>query len=237
MKHFKILMAMLISFAAVTTLNAETKRYEVKSGIIEYAITESGNMMGITTETKGTAKTVFKDWGNVELQSEESTTTTMGQKEHEKESTKIDNGKVFVVNFDQTVIYEYTPALLAQSEHKDLVKTGKEMLASVGAKKIGEENFMGYTCEIWQVMHAKLWIYKGIMLKTVSEIMGMKHTTVATKIALDESISEDDLKLPNFPIKKATAQMLHENEDEDVPQITPEQMEQMKKMMNNYPAK
>ena len=95
---------------------------------------------------------------------------------------------------------------------------------------------MGYTCEIWQMMHIKLWLYKGIMLKSEAEMMGIKHTTTATKVNLDISISEDDLKLPNFPIKSVSESMKYEGDenDEDVPQLTPEQMQQMEEMMKNF---
>lgn len=235
----KLWAILLITFTVLTSLSAEIKRYEIKSGIIEYTITQSGNMMGMSINGKGTAKTAFKEWGNIELHSEESVTTTMGQKEHDKIMTKVDNGKVFVVDFNQKVIYEYTPDLLANSEHKDLIKTGKEVLTSMGAKKIGEEKFMGYACEVWQMMHVKLWLYKGIMLKSEADMMGIKHTTVATKIDLDASVSENDLALPNFPIKSGAQDMMPggmENEGE-IPQLTPEQLQQMQEMMKSFSQK
>lgn len=236
MKHFKLWITLFITFAMVTTLSAETKRYEVKSGIIEYTITHSGNMMGMAINGKGTAKTVFKEWGNVELHSEESQSTTMGMKEREQEMTKIDNGEVFIVDFNENVIYKYTPELLANSENKDIIKTGKEMLTGMGGKKIGEEKFMGYHCEIWQMMHVKLWLHKGLMLKSEADMMGMKHSTVATKIDLDASVSDNDLKLPNLPIRSASEMMMYEDggNQEPMPQLTPEQMQQMQEMMKNF---
>ena len=142
-------------------------------------------------------------------------------------------GKLFVVDFDDKVIYEYTPETMKNSEYEDFAKTGKEMVEAMGGKKIGEEKFMGYTCEIWQMMHIKLWLYKGIMLKSEAEMMGIKHTT---KVDLDISISADDLKLPNFPIKSAAESIMYEGneEEDDVPQLTPEQMQQMEEMMKNF---
>ena len=236
MKHINVLTVLLIAFATITTLNAETKRYEVKSGVIEYTITHTGNVMGVKVNGKGTAKTVFKEWGNVELHSEDIESNTMGIKEREQEMSKIDNGKLFVVDFDEKVIYAYTPETMKNSEYEDFAKTGKEMVEAMGGEKIGEEKFMGYSCEVWQMMHIKLWLYKGIMLKSEAEMMGIKHTTTATKVNLDISISEDDLKLPNFPIKSVSESMKYEGDenDEDVPQLTPEQMQQMEEMMKNF---
>ena len=229
MKNIKLLAILLITFG-LTTLSAQTKRYEVKSGIIEYTITNSGNMMGMKMQGSGTAKTAFKEWGNVELNSEESQTNTMGTKEHDKQMTKIENGKVYNVDFDQKVIYELSVDALANSEDKDLVKTGKEMLISMGAKKIGDEKFMGYACEVWEMMKVKVWLHKGVMLKSEADIMGIKNTTVATKIKLDISVPDDAFKLPNYPIQKGQKQ-------EKMPQMTPEQMQQMQEMMKNFTQK
>ncbi|MDM5272505.1 hypothetical protein PGH07_09970 [Sulfurovum sp. zt1-1] len=239
MKHFKLWAVLLITIASITTLSAETKRYEIKSGVIEYTITHSGNVMGMNINGKGIAKTVFKEWGNIELHSEEVESNTMGMKKREQQLTKVDNGKFFVVDFEERVIYEYTPETLKNSEYQNFAKTGNEMLESMNGKKIGEENFMGYPCEVWQMMQVKLWLYKGIMLKSEADMMGIKHTTTATKINLDVSISKDDLKLPNFPIKSASGLMMYngdENENE-VPQLTPEQIEQMQEMMKNFSTK
>ena len=229
MKHLKLLSLLIIAFAT-TTLTAETKRYEVKSGIIEYTITLSGNMMGMKMQGKGTAITLFKEWGNVELHSEDNKINTMGMTEHSKEITKIDNAKVYSVDFDQKVIYELSVDALVNSEQKDLIQTGKEMLISMGGKKIAEEKFMGYNCEVWEMMNVKTWLYKGIMLKSEADMMGIKNMTVANKIELDVSIPDERLNLPNFPIQKGQKQ-------DKIPQMTPEQMLQMQEMMKSFSQK
>jgi hypothetical protein len=122
--------------------------------------------------------------------------------------------------------------MLATTQNRDLTKTGKEMMKSMGGEKVGEEKFMGYTCEVWKMLAVKVWLYKGIMLKSESDMMGMKHTTTATKIDFDTSVSNDDLKLPNFPIQKPPA--MPKQEENNMPQMTPEQMQQMQEMMKNY---
>ncbi|HEO97735.1 MAG: hypothetical protein JW682_00185 [Campylobacterales bacterium] len=238
-KHFKLGISLFIAFAVTAgTLYAEEKRYEVKSGVVEYAITKSGNMMGITMQGNGTAKTLFTAWGNVELYSEEGETTTMGRTEHEREMTKVDHGKLFVVDFDQKVIYEYTPEMLKNSEYQDFAQTGKEMIESMGGQKIGEERVMGYLCEVWEIAPVKLWLHKGVMLKSEAEMMGIKHTTIATKVNLNVSISESDLKLPDFPIKSPSENMIFDGEENEneIPQLTPEQMQQMQEIMKNFSA-
>jgi len=229
----KIQIAVLILTLCIgTMLNAQDKRYEVKSGVIEYTISGGGTMMGVKSEVTGNARTVFKEWGDVELQEQTAQTTVMGQIEQSHEMTKMMDQKVYVVDFEEKVIYEYTTQMLTNTQNKDLAKTGKEMLKSMGAKKIGEEKFMGYMCEIWEMMGVKIWLYKGIMLKSEGDIMGMKHTTTATKIELDTSVSDEDLELPNFPIQQPPAMPMPG--DNDIPQMSPEQMQQMQEMMKNF---
>ena len=229
MKHIKFL-AVLLTIVGLTTLSAETKRYEVKSGIVEYTINHSGAMMGMKMQGSGTAKTAFKEWGNVELHSEESETVTMGMKEQDKQMTKIDNGMVYTVDFDQKVIYELRIDALSNPEDKDLISTGKEALISMGGKKIGDEKFMGYACEVWEMMKVKIWIHKGVMLKSEVDMMGIKVSTVATKVEFDISVPDDALKLLDYPIQKGKKQQ----QMNEMPQMTPEQMQQMQDMMKNF---
>lgn len=231
-----------IVFAAITTMSAETKRYEIKSGIIEYAISGSMNMMGVSSRTTGTGKTIFKDWGKVELQHEEETTTVMGREDRTQELTKIDNGTFYAVDFDDKVIITFSPEMLKNSEYNGIQK-GKEMMKQMGGKKIGEEKVLGYNCEVWEFMQSKIWLHKGILLKQESNIMGTKHTTEATRVKFNVSISDEELKLPDFPLKTMD-QMMQEKMQRpgndgsgQMPQMTPEQMQQMQEMMKNFSAK
>ena len=121
----------------VSSLQAETKRYEVESGIIEYTLNGSGDMMGMQTKTVGKSKILFKEWGNVELREDSVKSVIMGREEETHQTTKIENGKVFVVDYAHHVIVEYDPRTLMQSEHKDLVKSSKEMILSMGGIKKG----------------------------------------------------------------------------------------------------
>lgn len=231
MKLWGVLFALILT---VSTLHAETKRYEVKSGIIEYAVSGGGDMMGIKTQIEGKNKAIFKEWGNVELYEDTTKSVIMGTEEHTRQTTKIDNGNVYVVDYVQKIIVQYAPEMLLQSEHKDLTKGSKEILLAMGGKKIGEETILGYVCEVWEAQQIKLWLHKGIMLKSEVNIMGMTHTTVATDIKLDTSVSDEDLKLPDFPVKTMDESMKNNN---NMPQMTPEQMQQMQEMMKSFTQK
>lgn len=235
MKEIKIWSVVFALILTVSTLDAETKRYEVKSGIIEYAVSGGGNMMGIKTQIEGKSKVFFKEWGKVELHEDRTKSVVMGREEHTHQTTKIDNGKVYIADHEQKVIVQYDPDILLQSEHKDLAKSSKEMMLAMGGKKTGEETIQGYVCEVWETQQMKLWLYKGILLKSEANIMGITHTSVATDIKFNASVSDKDLKLPDFPIQTMEESM--KNNNRNIPQMTPEQMQQMQEMMKNFTLK
>ena len=230
MKQLKVWGVVFTLILATSTVHAETKRYEVKSGIIEYTVSGGGNMMGIETKIDGKSKALFNEWGKVELHEDTTKSVIMGKEENTRQTTKIDNGKVFVVDYEQKVIVQYDPDTLMQSEYKDIAKNSKEMLLAMGGKKIGEETIQGYACEVWETPQIKLWLHKGIMLKSVANIMGITHSTEAININLDASVSDADLKLPDFPIQTMEESMKKNN----MPQMKPEQMQQMQEMMKNF---
>jgi len=233
MKQMRIWSVLFALILAATTLHAETKRYEIRSGIIEYTISGDGNMMGIQTQIDGQSKTLFKEWGEVQLHEETSKSVIMGREENTHQTTKIDHDKVSIVDYEQKSIVQYDHTMLMQSEYKDLAKSAKEMMLSMGGTKTGEETILGYICEIWETKHMKLWLHKGIMLKSQVRVMGRTHTTEATNIQFNISISDEDLKLPDFPIKVRQ----DNNTPSHMPQMTPEQIQQMQEMMKNFTQK
>ncbi|WP_373032429.1 DUF4412 domain-containing protein [Sulfurovum sp.] len=235
MKQMKLWGVVFTLILVASILQAETKRYEVKSGIIEYTVKGGGDMMGIQTQIEGTSKALFNNWGNVELHKDTTKTLIMGREEHTRQTTKIENGQVYVVDYEQKVIVQYDPSTLMQSEHKDLAKSSKEMILAMGGKKIGEESIQGYDCEVWETPQIKLWLHKGVLLKSEANIMGITHSTEATNINLDASVSDEDLKLPDFPIQTMEESM--KNNNSNMPQMTPEQMQQMQEMMKSFTQK
>lgn len=235
MKQMKIWGLFFALILATSTLHAETKRYEIKSGIIEYTISGGGNMMGIQTQIDGKGKTLFKKWGEVELREETSKSVIMGREEQTHQTTKIDHDKVYIVDYEQKTIHQYDHTMLMPSEHKDLAKSAKDMILSMGGTKTGEESILGNLCEVWEAKHMKLWLHKGIMLKSKVRIMGRTHTTEATNIQFNISVSDEDLKLPDFPIK--VIQDNNSNTPSQMPQLTPEQIQQMQEMMKNFTQK
>ena len=225
-----------LSFVFISTqvLYAKTKRYEVESGMVTYTITGSGNIMGMKRETHGHKTLYFEDYGNVEVQETEETTTAMGRTNQLHRLVKIQDGMIYSVDYKQKMITKQDMSQLING--KDMSKMGKEMLKEMGGKKVGEGKVLGFSCEIWEAMGTnKMWIYKGVTLKTEINIMGMIQKEEATEVKFGISIPSDKLKLPDYPTQSMEEMIQHQmsKPGRGGHQPSPEEMKQMQKMMKN----
>ncbi len=201
---------MIVLGSAVLFAGSDSlKRYDVKSGKIEYSMKESGNIMGMV-KIKGVGKKrlVFDNYGVKDLTEENKVKkeTTGGQSKVEKTHTiqYMNAGIMYQVDFDKKKIIRMENPAMAMNAMlgggKNVGQTGEAMMKSMGGKKVGTDKVLGYTCDVWDLMGIKQCIYKGIPLSIESNIMGLKSTQVATKADFDISLSEDDFKLPDFPL-------------------------------------
>ncbi len=225
---------------------ADARRYEIKSGEITYKIEGGGGFMGFTSKTSGTGHLYFTDWGDRELREETVQTTTMGKTETRHNIVKIE--KQFVYSVDERhkkiIKQDITKLLKKDKSGKSMAMRGKEMMKEMGGKKIGSGKVLGYPCEIWEVMGSKTWIYKGIPLKTEADIMGFRHTQIATSAKFGVHIPADRFKLPNYPVQsldEMISQQMQkakqESQDESPAaaphQPSPEEMKKMQQMLQN----
>jgi hypothetical protein len=227
MKNILFLVSLLTTFVL-----AENQRYEFKSAIVEYEIKGSGLIMESKALLSGTSNLYFKDYGNTELVEEKIIQTVMGEKEEEHSLSKLVGDKAFTVDFEDEVIYEQK--VLLDDNNNPVLNMKESDLISMGAKKIGNEKILGFSCDIWELGEDKLSIYKSIPLKIVSTAMGMTQIQEAKVAKFDIKIDEEKFKLPAYPIK--TVEDVLRDGDSEVPELSPEQekmMEEMMKQMGN----
>ena len=190
----------------------QLKRYKVKSGIIEYEITITGDVMGSKITGNGTERLYFTNYGALELVEETASQTTavnvFGNKSTNTTEThtmkKLDNSDSYSVDFKLKKIYKIKdPAMELTKTYEpnaDAGKVGEDMLKAIGGKKIGNEIYKDFDCDIWEAMGIKQWIYKGVTLKSVGTLLGIKTTKEATNIAFNIDIDESHFKLPDYKI-------------------------------------
>lgn len=180
-------------------LFANSNRYDIKSGIVEYEIvgnvqgSESGNTLG------GTSKLYFKDFGTLELVDEKIVQTNMGEKEEERTISKIVNNKMLTVDFNDEVIYSQSLALDEENPVQNI--KNYESFVQMGAKNLGTENILGYKCDVWQLGEDKIWIHNSVPLKLITKSLGITQTQEAKFAVFNVDIKNDKFKLPAFPVK------------------------------------
>ena len=184
------------------------KKNAVESGKIDYKITGSGNIMGITTKTVGKKRVLFDAYGARELNEENQVQKTVigGNAKVDKSHklTYMKGAMIYTVDLKaERIIRMQNPgfAMMSAMGGKDVMQTGEAMMKKMGGKKVGTDKVLGYTCDVWEIMGSvKQCMYKGIPLKVESNVMGIKNVEVATKAEFDISLSNDDFKLPDFLI-------------------------------------
>ena len=180
-------------------LFANSNRYDIKSGIVEYEIvgnvqgSESGNTLS------GTSKLYFKDFGTLELVDEKIVQTNMGEKEEERTISKIVNDKMLTVDFNDEVIYSQSLALDEENPVQNI--KNYESFVQMGAKNLGTENILGYKCDVWQLGEDKIWIHNSVPLKLITKSLGITQTQEAKFAVFNVDIKNDKFKLPAFPVK------------------------------------
>ena len=186
-------------FLGVVSLFAQTNRYDVKSGMVEYEIIGSGDVMGSPTTVSGTSKLYFKDFCNVELSDEKIQQTVDGDKEEERLVSKIMGENVYTVDFVDEVIY--TQKMVLDDDTASLNIKSKEAFISMGAKNLGVEEILGYKCDVWLLGEDKIWVYNSVPLKLISKSLGLVQIQEAKLAVFNIIIKDDKFKLPSYPVK------------------------------------
>jgi len=248
MRNMALLFAVIVSMVFASSLQAGAKRYEIKSGIVTYKVEGGGNLLGFSTKTTGTEKLYFTDWGNTELRKVNEKEVAMGKTTETHHITKIEHGTVYSADDQRKIIIKQDISMLKNMDKqgKNMSAMGKDMMKQMGGKKIGTGKVLGYPCEIWEVMGSKIWIYKGVPLKTEANIMGFKHLQIATSAKFNVSVPKSKFTMPDYPVKTVEemyqeipkeaqkSQQQHQpSQHRQQPQVSPEQMKQMQDMLQN----
>lgn len=231
----KITIATLTILSSATLLFAQ-HRYQEKSGVIEYEINANGEVMGIETKITGTNTQHFKDYGNIFLTKEKTTQVTMGTKQVSKIITKLDNDTLYSADLKNKIIIKYK--LDDKMKKLSLVTSNEKNLKKNGAKKRGSETIAGYKCDIWDLKDETMCIYKGIPLKITSTQAGLTNTQIAKSVKFG-SVSEEELRLPPYPIK-TKGDLIEDMKKEIQQQIkdaSPEEKKMMEDMLKKIEAK
>ena len=139
-------------------------KYPIESGIVKY----ENDVMGMKTSLT----LYIKDYGDVECSVSE--VEMMGKKMTMKSLVK--DGYLYSLSVDQKsgTKMKIDSEFSTYSFDTDLFE---EKIDSLGGKKLGTEEILGKTCQIYSMMQEgaeqKLWVWKNMLLKMSAEQNGM----------------------------------------------------------------
>lgn len=137
-----------------------------------------------------------------------------------KENTGIITVGPFITTIDfieeQAVEMENPILLFSADPNRDWQKTGENILIKMGFEKEGIETIIGKECNLWVNGNDKVWIWKGLVLKTENK----SGSETATSIDVDVPVPEEKFQVPdNIELESV-------NSDELFPDITAKEFEE-----------
>lgn len=169
------------------------KRYGIKSGVIEYIITGS---------QEGTKTLYFDNWGMRQAEYTRSVLSVSGFTKSLNLVSIIDGEYQYMINIDQNSGTKTRNPILKSIEQlkdqKGFNEFGEQMLLSMGANKIGSENFLGKDCDVYEMKNTgtKLWVWEWLTLKSETKSGGININVTATRINEGGSIPNEKFKVP-----------------------------------------
>jgi hypothetical protein len=171
---------------------AGVKRYQIKSGVVEYTL--SGTR-------KGTESIYFDNWGMREAKYTKAELSVAGFSQKQNTLTLLDGNFTYNIDLDKRTGTKMETPLLKElaANNKDLTEAGEKMMKSMGGVKIGTEVVLGKTCDVWEIknMQSKTWVWKNVPLKTHVSMPSMEMTIIATKFEEGVAIPADKLTIPS----------------------------------------
>jgi hypothetical protein len=222
----------LIGFALFSSLflfsqNINAKRYEVESAKVDYQVK--------SLDGEGSKSLKFDRYG-------------MREVVHEvlRKNGKVIKDELTIINGDHSYVIDLlkkkgvdisgmTKASMQMTAPKNgsYSAMGKDMLKQMGGQMVGHENFLGKDCEKWNLKmmgNIDMLIWKGVVLKTESKIMGMKMLEKAESIKTGVTLSDAELQIPKgVALDREQSKMMPFGEDME---MSPEEKQDFQKLMN-----
>ena len=169
------------------------KRYGIKAGVVEYIITGS---------QEGTKTLYFDSWGMRQAEYTRSVFTIKGFTKSINVVSIIDGEYQYNINMDQNSgTRTRNPILRTMEQLKDqksFNEFGEQMLLNMGANKIGSEDFLGKSCDVYEMKSTgtKLWVWEWLTLKSITQSRGIEINLTATRINEGGSVPSEKFKIP-----------------------------------------
>ncbi len=174
----------------------KSKMYFIKSGYLKTKMEGS---------TVGTSELWWDEYGQKTCTVEKSVTTVkvLGMKSKTKNHklTIVDNGQIWEVNYIEntgvkTHVPPYNGKPINEMSEKEQEEFANKALNDLGGQRLGNEEYMGYNCEIIEVLGVKAWSYKNLPLKSEGNVLGLKVKSTAEVFKPNTSVPASKFVAP-----------------------------------------
>lgn len=216
MKNIIIIIVLILGIS-YTSDALDLKKYQLKSGIVEYKITGSQT---------GSQTLYFDKWGMLSAEFTKSEMKFMGFTTSSNTLNLTDLEWTYSINLDEKkgtkTANKDLMEMMGNMNQKEAEEYGLKVMEQLGGRKLGDEMFFGKMCEVYEIekLGSKVWSYKWIPLKMEIKLIG---NVVYEAIKFEENVSvpSDKFKVPDGI--EVTEEKFTEEEKES--------MEEMMKML------
>ncbi|HLP01119.1 MAG TPA: hypothetical protein VK163_03775 [Opitutaceae bacterium] len=194
-----LLCTLLLAFVAAAPARAEKNEFllGLNSAMVEYQVTTTGRGVNST----GTDTLWVADQGRKSARLQKRFKSN-GKVESEQLGLLLD-GWIYSIDLPKK-----TGMKMSLQQAQDMAKRFgkgaqgegqafvKDFVEKNGGKILPPEEFLGRTCDVFEVWGMKTWAYKGVPLKTEGATMGIKTSMVATKFEENPSIPASRFEIP-----------------------------------------
>lgn len=186
----------LLCMSTVVSVSGQVKKNKLlpfKTVIIEYVYEGS---------TTGTESLYMDNYGLMQCKVTATKTKVFGQT---SEESKIEVSKnFFIYSWDPKTkkggkIKNTLAEDLMNDPNFDPEEFGKRTMESLGFEKIGTETISGKSCDVWKGLGgtSKIWVWRGLSMKTETKMMGTKTICTASVIKVDEGVPSGKFDIPS----------------------------------------
>ncbi len=73
----------------------------------------------------------------------------------------------------------------------EVKKLEEEVMSALYGQKLGKNDFRSKSCDVFVVIDAKSWIYKGVVLKPTVKMMGVEANEIALEFKENSSLDSN----------------------------------------------
>jgi hypothetical protein len=193
---YRVLLSVTLLTGVLMGVETARHHFNIEQGYVLYEILGGAQLTEETNlNIQGKSKLRFKEWGRVMQEEDNGMVVIKGAinfVEEIKRLEKHDGDKIITVDYDNEQILE----------RKKNVYTSSQETETKGLLHRGQDVVAGVLCSIWVGPSIKKCIYKGVVLKQESYVLGVSYVKKAVKVNFDMNATTEQCILPDYPIQK-----------------------------------